>query len=189
MSFHRARRMCAFVDGAAEPTNPGPMGAGYVLWGNDGELIEAMGHYWGWGSNNTAEYMALIMAAEAAVSYGATALDVKSDSQLVVKQVHGQWRVHQEHLRPLHEKALKLLNGIGPWTLKWIPREQNEQANLYAAIAASYCVTCTEESGELVLLSSRDRISWRHLPGRDDILPQAHRLERPTEGEGDEPYV
>ena len=132
------KHMVVYCDGAAEPTNPGPMGAGYVLQDADGKQIEARGYYLGHGSNNVAEYMGVIRAVEAAIRLGATRLDVRCDSQLIVKQVLGLWVINAPHLQPLRDKAVGLLNQIDRWDLEWIPRERNSRADVCANNAALF---------------------------------------------------
>lgn len=132
------KRMTVFCDGAAEPTNPGPMGAGYVLQDAAGEQIEARGRYLGCGSNNIAEYQGIIDGIEAAIRHGATRLEVRSDSQLAVKQILGFWTIKAEHLRSYREKVVALLSRISHWDLEWIPRDRNTQADVLANNAAMF---------------------------------------------------
>lgn len=117
----------AWFDGAAEPTNPGERGLGALLLGPNGERVEvsaAIGH----GTNNEAEYEALARILEAAIAAGATGLQVFGDSQLVVSQVNGNWKVKSPTLQGYHSRAVHLLHQAKA-TISWIPREENSAAD------------------------------------------------------------
>jgi len=131
-------RLIGFCDGAAEPTNPGPMGAGYVLLNEGGRQLEAKGFYLGHGTNNFAEYTAVVKAIEAAIRRGAARLDLRTDSELVVKQINGEWATHKDHLRELRKQALDAFNQIPAWSIEWVPRERNERADVCAVNAATF---------------------------------------------------
>ena len=117
----------AWFDGAAEP-NPGQRGIGAVLKGPAGERIEISENI-GYGSNNEAEYSALIAVLDAAIKAKVQKLDVFGDSQLVIMQVSGQWKINTKTLVPLCQSARKLKGQISKVTLKWIRREKNLEAD------------------------------------------------------------
>lgn len=118
----------AWFDGAADP-NPGAAGIGALLTGPDGERVEVAEPI-GFGTNNEAEYKALIAILKAAVGLGAVGLDVRGDSKLVVEQVSGRWAVKSERLSGLRAEAAGLLARIPGARLSWVPREENVEADV-----------------------------------------------------------
>ena len=117
------------VDGGARG-NPGPGGAGVVVAAaDDGTVLHEAGHYLGRATNNVAEYRALVAGLEAAAALGAGEVDVFSDSQLLVRQMNGVYRVKSEKLKPLHERAMTLRESFRRCTLRHVPREQNSRAD------------------------------------------------------------
>lgn len=121
--------MIANVDGAAEPTNPGHMSSAYILRNQDGLTIDGNGFYMGQGTNNEAEYIAVGKCIRAAIDLGCTKLTIFSDSQLVVNQITGKWKVKATHLQKYLDRIHELLGQVDEWTINWIPREQNEDAD------------------------------------------------------------
>jgi ribonuclease HI len=97
------------TDGGARG-NPGPAGSGFVLEGPSGTVERSGGRYIGETTNNQAEYDALIWGLETALQHGVQAIEVRADSELVVKQVNGHYRVKNAGLVPLHRKACALLS-------------------------------------------------------------------------------
>lgn len=124
----RARRTRLYTDGAARG-NPGPAGAGAVIINPDGHIVAKVGKFLGDSTNNVAEYMGLILGLRRAKAMGIKELEVYSDSELLVKQLAGEYQVKAEHLRPLHDEAKTLLGGFGWIQLRHIEREQNAQAD------------------------------------------------------------
>ena len=125
----RARRARLYTDGAARG-NPGPAGAGAVIVNPDGHVVAKIGKFLGDSTNNVAEYMGLILGLKRAKAMGIKELDVFSDSELLVKQLAGEYSVKADHLRPLHDEAKALLGGFASIEVRHIPREENEQADL-----------------------------------------------------------
>lgn len=125
----QAKRTRLYSDGAARG-NPGPAGAGAVIVNADGHVVAKIGKFLGDNTNNFAEYMGLILGLKRAKAMGIKELDVFSDSELIVKQLSGEYAVRAENLRPLHEEARSLLQGFGEVKVRYIPREENEQADL-----------------------------------------------------------
>lgn len=118
--------MIAYTDGCCLG-NPGRMGAGVVLI-HEGKVVKEIGKYLGMGTNNIAEYSAVLIAVEEAKRMGAKGLSVRSDSKLLVNQLKGEFRVKAPHLRELMGKILKAGEGM-TLHFEWIPREENERAD------------------------------------------------------------
>ena len=125
----RRKRTRLYVDGAARG-NPGPAGAGAVILSPDGHVVAKLGKLLGDSTNNVAEYMGLILGLKRAKAMGIKELDVFSDSELMVKQLAGDYAVKAEHLRPLHDEARSLLKGFSEVEVRHVPREENAQADL-----------------------------------------------------------
>jgi len=124
----RPVRTRLFTDGAARG-NPGPAGAGAVIISPDGHVVAKVGKYLGETTNNVAEYTGLILGLKRAKAMGLRELEVLADSELVVKQLTGEYQVKADHLRPLHDEAKALLAGFDKIDLRHIPREENEAAD------------------------------------------------------------
>jgi ribonuclease HI len=116
------------TDGGARG-NPGPAAFGYVLEAEDGTVLDARGEAIGVATNNVAEYRALVAGLEKALELGIDELDVVSDSELLVKQMRGEYRVKNEALKELNAKAAGLVRRIGRVTYKAVRREHNELAD------------------------------------------------------------
>jgi ribonuclease HI len=115
-------------DGGARG-NPGPAASGFVLSDPEGREIEARGDYLGTATNNVAEYRALIAGLEAAARHAATPLLVCMDSELVVRQMIGEYRVKNAGLKPLYEQAQRLAARIRPLRFRSVPRAENAAAD------------------------------------------------------------
>src|ERR1700736_81800 len=124
----------ANIDGAARG-NPGPAAYGLVLRRPDGTPLESLGKYIGRHTNNVAEYYALIAALDYALANGIKRLRVQSDSQLIVNQMKGLYKVKHPDLRPLHERAKKMAAALESFTIQYVPREQNREADAAANAA------------------------------------------------------
>jgi ribonuclease HI len=120
--------MRVFSDGAARG-NPGPAGAGAVLTDAKGNVLARLGHFLGRQTNNVAEYQGLILGLRRAQEMGAREVEVRADSQLMIRQLGGQYAVRNAALKPLHAEALRLLRGFARFDLQHIPREQNSLAD------------------------------------------------------------
>ena len=116
------------TDGGARG-NPGPAAYGYVLETEDGTVLDARGETIGVATNNVAEYRALIAGLEKAVELGIEELEVVSDSELLVKQMQGEYRVKNEALRELNDEANFLEKKLGRVRYKAVRREHNELAD------------------------------------------------------------
>jgi probable phosphoglycerate mutase len=117
-----------FTDGGARG-NPGPAAYGYVLEDEDGSVLAAHGERIGVATNNVAEYRALIAGLEKALELGLDEVGVVSDSELLVKQMTGEYRVKNEALRKLHVEASRVARRIGDVSYTAVRREHNELAD------------------------------------------------------------
>jgi ribonuclease HI len=121
-------KVVVHVDGGARG-NPGPAAIGVVVSAADGVLLEEHGERIGETTNNVAEYRALLRGLERAHALGASDVEVVGDSELVAKQVNGQYKVKHAGLKPLHADALHALAGFERWRVRTVPRAQNAAAD------------------------------------------------------------
>ena len=116
------------TDGGARG-NPGPAAYGYVLESEDGHVLDARGEAIGVATNNVAEYRGLIAGLEKALELGVTELEVVSDSELVVKQMEGEYKVKNEALRELNDRATDLAERLDKVAYTAVRRAHNELAD------------------------------------------------------------
>ncbi|HWY71217.1 MAG TPA: ribonuclease HI family protein [Terriglobales bacterium] len=121
----------ANVDGGARG-NPGPAGYGAYIRGADGKTIAQLSEYLGIKTNNFAEYSALIGALEYAIAHGYRALKVISDSELMVRQMTGQYRVNSPDLKPMYERARSLVRQLDKFAIEHVVRAKNQHADRLA---------------------------------------------------------
>ena len=121
-------KIIAYTDGGSRG-NPGPAAAGVVLADSLGRTLFAKGFFLGQATNNVAEYTAIVKALQAALDMGIGDIEVVSDSELLVKQINGQYAVRSDHLRPLHHEARQLLGRFSTWTVRHVTREHNTHAD------------------------------------------------------------
>ena len=119
-------RLTVHVDGGARG-NPGPAAAAAVLDG-DGVHDEAS-ELLGVATNNVAEYRGLLLGLARARQLGATEVDVINDSELVAKQINGEYKVKHPDMKPLHAQAMAALREFGAWSIRSVPRAQNADAD------------------------------------------------------------
>lgn len=117
-----------YTDGAARG-NPGPAGAGAFICTEDGKVVAEIAEYLGETTNNVAEYQGLIVGLKKLVELGAQSVEVRADSELMVKQMKGEYRVKHPNLIPLHKEVLGLLKSIPMFTIKHVRREFNKDAD------------------------------------------------------------
>lgn len=117
-----------FADGGSRG-NPGPAASGAVLVGAGGEVLEEVGEYLGTATNNVAEWTALLLGLEAAAARGLRRIAVRLDSELVVRQLKGEYRVKHAALQPLHKRAMALLRRFDHVDVRHVPRKQNALAD------------------------------------------------------------
>ncbi len=127
-------RVIAYADGAARG-NPGPAAYGAAVFDEAGTELRAIGAAFGVGTNNEAEYRGAIAAVEAALALGARELDLRLDSELVVRQVQGIYRVRNARLQPLFARLEALTGRLDAFTIRHVRREQNRRADALANAA------------------------------------------------------
>jgi len=123
-----------FCDGASRG-NPGPASAGAVLLGEGGKVLAEISERLGIATNNEAEYAALILALRKARELGLKEVAVKADSQLVIRQLTGQYKVKHPEMKKRHAEAMALLKGFSGWSAVHVPREENTVADSLANAA------------------------------------------------------
>ena len=121
-------KIIAHIDGGSRG-NPGPAAAAFVLNDSSGIQLEAKAFFIGKATNNLAEYTALVKAIEVAVKIGSEQLIVFSDSELLVRQINGQYRVKSEQISPLYQQAVRLLQNFKSWKIQHVTRDKNKQAD------------------------------------------------------------
>jgi ribonuclease HI len=121
----------ANIDGGSRG-NPGPASYGVVIRNPRGEVVAKLKKYIGRMTNNVAEYYGLIAALDYAQSHGIRALRVESDSELLVRQMRGQYKVKSAELRPLFERARKMAQTVNSFKIEHVYREQNAEADALA---------------------------------------------------------
>jgi ribonuclease HI len=124
----------AEVDGASRG-NPGPASYAVIIHRPDGSVVYQLGKYLGRATNNVAEYFALITALDYCVASNISRLRVRSDSELLVRQMQGRYKVKSESLKPLHERAIRQSKGLAYFAIEHIPRELNSEADALANVA------------------------------------------------------
>ncbi|HEY2477345.1 MAG TPA: ribonuclease HI family protein [Solirubrobacterales bacterium] len=116
------------VDGGARG-NPGPAAIGVVVRDADGAVVESVGETIGAATNNVAEYRALLRGIELAAAHGATELELIGDSELVVRQIEGRYKVKNEGMKELHAQAKAALADFEKWSIRHVKRAQNADAD------------------------------------------------------------
>ena len=125
-----SRELTIYTDGASRG-NPGEAGAG-VLIKQDDEVLERIFRYLGTTTNNVAEYNAALLGLERALDLGASRVTLLADSELLVKQINGEYRVKNNGLIPLFARAKELIAKIGSVAVYYIPRAENKEADALA---------------------------------------------------------
>jgi ribonuclease HI len=146
-----------FTDGGARG-NPGPAGIGVVLRDGAGEVIGEIAEGIGETTNNVAEYSALIAGLELALSKGVTEIEVFMDSELVISQLKGEWKIKNDRLRILAVKARALLERFQPYSLSHVRRELNSDADKLA------------NQGMDAAMLDQERDAEGGLPGQQSFL-------------------
>lgn len=130
-----AKSLVANVDGAARG-NPGPAGIGVVLTDTEGTVVKEVAEPLGITTNNVAEYTALIRALEEARALGCARIAVITDSELMARQLNGQYAVKAEHLRPLFQRAVALIRQFEFASVTHTRRENNKHADRLSNLGA-----------------------------------------------------
>jgi ribonuclease HI len=121
-------RVTVNVDGGARG-NPGPAAIGVVLRNGDGSIVEEVGETIGEATNNVAEYRALLRGIELAAGHGAGEVELIGDSELVVRQVEGRYKVKNAGMKKLHEEVKRALRGFDSWSIRHVRRAENADAD------------------------------------------------------------
>jgi len=124
----------ANIDGGSRG-NPGPAAYGVVVRDGKGDVVAQLKKYIGQNTNNVAEYFGLIAALDYAQTHGVRALRVESDSELMVKQMRGQYKVKSPDLKPLFERAKKMSQTLESFRIDHVYREQNREADALVSLA------------------------------------------------------
>jgi ribonuclease HI len=121
-------KLVLHVDGGSRG-NPGPAAIGVVVADADGTVLDELAETIGVATNNVAEYRAVLRALERARALGADEVEVVNDSELVAKQINGQYKVKHAAMRPLYVDAMRALRGFARWKIRTVPRAQNAHAD------------------------------------------------------------
>jgi ribonuclease HI len=121
-------KLVVHVDGGARG-NPGPAAAAAVLSTPDGDVVDEAHELLGVTTNNVAEYRGLLLGLERARALGADEVEIVNDSELVAKQVNGQYKVRHPDMLPLHARATEALRAFRRWSVRSVPRAQNAAAD------------------------------------------------------------
>ncbi len=161
-------RLVVHVDGGARG-NPGPAAAAAVISKPDGEVVDEVAVALGRTTNNVAEYRALLLGLDRARALGASEVDVVNDSELVAKQITGDYRVRNEELATLHAEAMRALEGFERWSITSVPRARNAGADALVNRALDGAGEPTEYAGYLRI---DDLLELQHplTPGAHDEL-------------------
>ena len=116
------------VDGGARG-NPGPAAVGVVVRDADGEILQERGEKIGRATNNVAEYRALLLGIELAATLGASELELIGDSELIVRQVEGRYKVKDATMKELHAEVKAALRAFESWSIRHVRRERNADAD------------------------------------------------------------
>jgi ribonuclease HI len=126
-----SRELVLYTDGASRG-NPGPSGAGALITDKAGTIVAEEAVYLGEVTNNQAEYQALLIGLKAVVELAPSRLTVRMDSELIVKQLNGEYRVRNRNLLPLYGRAREFIRRLADVRVVHVPREQNVQADRLA---------------------------------------------------------
>jgi ribonuclease HI len=124
-------KVILYTDGASRG-NPGPASIGAVLKDTKGNLLARISQSIGSTTNNQAEYRAVIAALKKAINLGASEVELRADSELVIKQINGKYRVKNVAIRPLYQEVVKLIGSLHSFKAVSIPRAQNSEADSLA---------------------------------------------------------
>lgn len=155
MSHHNLKSLQIYIDGAARG-NPGPAGIGVVLCDMQGQTVANIGRYIGETTNNVAEYNALVIGLEEALRLKAKELTINTDSELLAKQLGGEYKIKSPALKGLYAKAQQLLEGLDEVRVNQIPRAENKGADRLANQAID--AAGRKRAGTSFILKSKDKI-------------------------------
>lgn len=203
------------VDGASRG-NPGPAAIGVVVADGRWKVLQEIGEVIGEATNNVAEYRALIRGLEMALAQGASEVEIRTDSELLVRQVQGTFKVKAPALKTLHGTVAGLLGRFSNWNIQHVPREANARADLLANRALDavqppgwleFAVLFQEHPGRvravvpslpgieataptrgeaMERVKKRVETYLRRLRDRGEVLPREERIRIRLEGDGDQ---
>jgi ribonuclease HI len=150
----------ANIDGASRG-NPGPASYAVVLRDPNGRIVLELAKNIGRETNNVAEYYALLAALDYAASRGIPAIRIRSDSELLVRQMQGRYKVKSAELKPLHERASKLARQLAYFAIEHVPRERNRDADALANVSLDGGASSTPPSD-----ARRSAVSTRRIRAR-----------------------
>lgn len=166
-----AKHLIVQVDGASRG-NPGPSGIGVVLKDLNGRVLQEISEYIGHGTNNVAEYRALLKGIAAAQERGPAELEIQSDSDLLVNQLTGTYKVKSPDLAPLHREALRQLGAFGAWSARHLPRGANAAADALANQALDQVLSDSEMEFS-VTITREGRAFVARVPSFPDLEGRA----------------
>ncbi len=121
-------KLVIHVDGGSRG-NPGPAASAAVLSTPEGEVVDEASEFLGVASNNVAEYRGVLLGLQRAKELGAREVEIVNDSELVARQINGQYKVKHADMKPLFEQARAALDGFEKWSIRNVPRAQNADAD------------------------------------------------------------
>ena len=124
----KSKKLYLYTDGGSRG-NPGPSGIGVIIFDSDKKKIKEIFSYIGEATNNIAEYSAMIAGLEAATALKATELIIYTDSELMTKQLNGEYKVKDANIKMLFDKSLSLLKKLDSFEIKHIERAKNKEAD------------------------------------------------------------
>ncbi len=130
----KIERAIIYTDGVAQP-NPGAAAIGVFIQDDKGEPITSISRSIGYATNNQAEYRAIIAGLEMAISMGIEQVNMRADSELVVRQINGSYRVKNTALKPLYQRVKQLQGQLKEFSINHIPRQRNKEADRLASKA------------------------------------------------------
>jgi ribonuclease HI len=164
--------LIAHTDGGARG-NPGPAGYGVVIHDSKGNKVAALSKYLGHQTNNFAEYQALIGALEYAIEHGHKALKVISDSELLVRQIKGIYKVKEPTLRDLHARASQLISQLEWFNIEHVLRSNNREADQLANDAMDQGSGRVSAPGSSVRVATQQEFNGVVRGGRIELLDGA----------------
>src|SRR5437660_5975217 len=164
-----ANYLIAHTDGGARG-NPGPAGYGVVIHDSSGKKVAGLSEYLGRQTNNVAEYQALIGALEYAVEHGPKALKVVSDSELLVRQIKGIYKVKEPTLRDLHARASQLVRQLEWFNIEHVLRGHNREADQLANDAMDQGSGRVTAAAPLIRVATRQEFNGVVRGGKIELL-------------------
>lgn len=166
MASTNTAKLILHTDGAARG-NPGPAGAGGEIRNDDGKLLAEVSQYLGEATNNVAEYKALILTLERALLFNPQEIEVRADSELLVKQLCGEYRVKNEGLKPLYARIKILAADVKKFEVRHVYRSENAHADELANMAID-----AYQSGDSTFGSGQGRDSGTQHAANEDGFEQ-----------------